>query len=176
MARTQILVHRLEAQNKDFRAVSRTDLTRVQFRLWRRLSVNWPSLNYRYPNSLFLNEGKFVTKIIFFLNQIKLTMFCHMEGLALYLVLKGFMYLGKELFSIITSNVWKSTFTGSGSFFSAKLTISLVSRLSIICWKKQNERGRKKILASWHFYLNTDLPYNTQFDDNIKPIWVFDIL
>ena len=32
-------------------------------------------------------------------------MFCHMEGLALYLVLKGFMYLGNELFSIITSNV-----------------------------------------------------------------------
>ena len=71
MARTQILVHRLEAQNKDFRAVSRTDLTRVQFRLWRRLSVNWPSLNYRYPNSLCLNEGKFAMKIIFFFHSNK---------------------------------------------------------------------------------------------------------
>ena len=37
MARTQILVHRWGAQNKDFGADLQTDLTSVKFRLLRRL-------------------------------------------------------------------------------------------------------------------------------------------
>ena len=41
MARSQILVHRSGGgggKNKDFKAVSQTDLTRVEFRLWRKLA------------------------------------------------------------------------------------------------------------------------------------------
>ena len=44
MARSQILVHRGGGgggggrKNKDFKAVSQTDLTRVEFRLWRKLA------------------------------------------------------------------------------------------------------------------------------------------
>ena len=38
MACSQILVHRGVGENKDFSAVSETDLTRVEFRLWRRLA------------------------------------------------------------------------------------------------------------------------------------------
>ena len=38
MARTQIRVHQGGEGNKDFSAVSQTDLTRVYFRLWRRLA------------------------------------------------------------------------------------------------------------------------------------------
>ena len=42
MARSQILVHRGRGggggENKDFSAVSQTDLTRVEFRLWRKLA------------------------------------------------------------------------------------------------------------------------------------------
>ena len=39
MERTQFLVHRWEAQNKDFGAVLKNDLTIIQFRLWRRLDT-----------------------------------------------------------------------------------------------------------------------------------------
>ena len=41
MARSQILVHRGGGgggEKKDFKAVSQTDLTRVEFRLWRKLA------------------------------------------------------------------------------------------------------------------------------------------
>ena len=38
MARSQILVHRGGGGKKDFKAVSQTDLTRVEFRLWRKLA------------------------------------------------------------------------------------------------------------------------------------------
>ena len=41
MERTQILVHRWEAQNKDFGAVLKNDLTIIQFRLWRRLDTSY---------------------------------------------------------------------------------------------------------------------------------------
>ena len=40
MARSQILVHRGGGggKTKDFKAVSQRDLTRVEFRLWRKLA------------------------------------------------------------------------------------------------------------------------------------------
>ena len=55
------------AQNKDFGAVSETDLTRVKFRLWRRLYQMWQMFSYLF--SLSIGVVAFLDNVLLYIKN-----------------------------------------------------------------------------------------------------------